>query len=82
MKLIFLLFLISFLTISSSCGIFKPPPIAYHCPEIILPNDPIPETNKLTDKSKPDEITKAWVYTAVSYRDWNRIVRKQIKNSR
>lgn len=64
-----------------SCSIFKPTPIAYHCPVIHLPPDPIISLNKINDKSKPDEIIKSWVYTAIAYKNWNKIVRKQIKNS-
>lgn len=74
----FYLIAIVFLT---SCSLIKPTPIAYHCPRIILPADPKPNTDKLTEKSKPNEVIKAWVSTAMAYRDWNRIVRKQIENS-
>lgn len=59
-----------------------PPNIAYECPEIILPHDPFVPIGSLTDKSKPDEVMKAWVATAIAYRDWNRIVRQQIDMSK
>ena len=60
----------------SSCA--KPTPVALDCPKIILPKDPIIPLSQLTDESKPDVVIKAWVATAMAYRDWNRAVRKQI----
>lgn len=67
--------------ILTSCSTVKPIPVAYDCPKLVLPADPITPIDKLTDKSKPDEVMKAWVSTAVAYRDWNRIVRQQVNVS-
>ena len=53
-------------------------PIVQKLPPIILPSDPVNYTKNLTLKSSPDEVIKAWVATAISYRNWNIIVRKQI----
>ena len=58
-----------------------PKPVAYDCPVIALPPDPVPEVSKLTVKSTDDEIIKAWVITAIQYREWNIIVRRQIAAS-
>lgn len=71
--------IMGFLTVTS-CTTSKPTPIAYDCPRILLPADPVIPIRKLTDKSKPDDVIKAWVATAVAYRDWNRVVRKQVNN--
>lgn len=65
----------------AACSTMKPVAIAYHCPKIVLPEDPIAPVDKLTDKSKPDEVMKAWVSTAIAYRDWNRVVRQQVSVS-
>lgn len=65
----------------SSCT-HKSEPIAYQCPPILLPPDPKAAVLKLTVKSSPDEVIKAWVATAVAYRDWNRIVKKQVNASK
>lgn len=56
-------------------------PIFYTHSKIILPNDPIVPISKLNDQSQPDEVIKAWVATAIAYRNWSRIVRKQIELS-
>lgn len=61
--------------------LFKPTPIVYKCPKIILPKDPISPVDKLNQNSKPNEVIKAWVITAIEYKNWNRIVRKQIEES-
>jgi hypothetical protein len=53
-------------------------PIAYECPKVILPADPILPIKTLTAKSTPDQVMKSWIATATAYRDWNRVVRKQI----
>jgi hypothetical protein len=77
MRNLWLLLLCSML---ASCST-TPTPVSYNCPVIILPPDPIPEVNKLTIKSKPNEIIKAWVATAVQYHDWNVAVHRQIEAS-
>lgn len=59
----------------------KAVPLAYNCPTITLPPDPIPVIRKLTAKSRPDEVMKAWVETAYQYRGWNQAVRNQIESS-
>jgi hypothetical protein len=64
----------------TSCTTIKPTPIAYKCPKIILPTDPVVPVHALNANSKPDDVIKAWVATAVAYRDWNRVVRKQISS--
>lgn len=76
-KVIYCLILILCL---SSCA--KPTPVVLDCPKIILPKDPIIPLSQLTDESKPDVVIKAWVVTAMAYRDWNRAVRKQIERSK
>ena len=58
-----------------------PTPIAYQCPHITLPPDPIPATTKLTSQSKPDQVVKAWVATTIAYKGWNTIVRQQVAKS-
>lgn len=65
----------------SGCALFKPTPVVYHCPKIILPEDPISPVDNLTQNSKPGDVIKAWVVTAIEYKNWNRIVRKQVENS-
>lgn len=47
-------------------------------PEIKLPADPENTVFKLNDTSKPNEVIKAWVVTAVACRDWSKTVKKQI----
>ncbi len=51
-----------------------------NCPTIVLPDDPRVPVKDLTLESTPDEVIKAWVATAYAYRDWNRVVRRQIEN--
>lgn len=60
----------------------RPYEVAFNCPFVELPPDPIPMTRKLTAQSKPNEVMKAWVITATDYRNWNIAVRKQINESR
>lgn len=55
--------------------------MSYNCPKIILPKDPDNVLKTITFESSPDEVMKAWVATATGYRDWNRVVRKQIGDS-
>lgn len=76
MKLLKTTLVIILLLSLNACGTI---PIAYNCPKIVLPPDPIIPISKLTDKSKPNEVVKAWIATATAYRDWNRIVRKQVE---
>jgi hypothetical protein len=66
------------LMIALLTGCFKTP-IAYQCPIIILPADPIPEIKKINKKSRNDQVVKAWVATAIQYKNWNEEVRKQIE---
>ena len=66
--------------IITSCA-HKPVPIAYHCPKIELPPDPISQTKRLNRNSRPDQVIKAWVATANEYKGWNKIVREQVENS-
>ena len=63
----------------TSCS--TPVKVAYECPRIQLPADPVAPVTKLTDKSTPDEVIKAWVATATVYRNWNKTVRKQVETS-
>ena len=65
----------------AGCVAPKPIPIAYNCPIIQLPPDPEIITRQLTDASRPDEVMKAWVATASSYYQWNRIVHQEIENA-
>ena len=65
----------------SSCA-SKPIPIQFNCPRIMLPPDPIEATKKLTAKSSPDTVAKAWVATTTEYKGWNIIVRKQLRASK
>jgi hypothetical protein len=60
----------------------KPTRLAYDCPRIELPPDPITTVTALNDESGADEIIKAWVATAYAYRGWNLVVRKQVENSK
>ena len=57
-------------------------PVAFKCPRIILPADPVPATRKLTPKSTPDQVVKAWVATSYLYQGWNKTVRQQVENSK
>lgn len=66
----------------SGCATNKPAIIQYSCPIITLPPDPISPLTKLTIESKPEEVVKSWIATACMYRDWNKIVRAQIRSSR
>lgn len=74
-QVILCFFIIAFTT---GCGTKAIQPIAYDCPKIKLPNDPIDYTKSLNEKSTPDEVIKAWVATAQSYKGWNKTVRRQI----
>ncbi len=67
--------------ISSCATENKPIKIVYHVPEIKLPPIPNAATNKLSDKSTPAEIMKAWVATATAYRGWSLTVKKMIDDS-
>ena len=64
----------------SSCA-SKPIPLSYNCPRIMLPPDPILPTRKLTTKSRPDQVAKAYRATVSALRGWNSIVRKQVQDS-
>lgn len=64
------------IAILSGCA-SKPIKIEYNCPTLSLPADPEIYTKKITDKSNPNEVMKAWVATAAGLRSWNLIVRKQ-----
>lgn len=68
--------------ICTSCSSVKTTPVSYQCPQIKLPADPVPATRHLTARSKPNEVIKAWVATALAYREWDIIVRKQVQNSK
>jgi hypothetical protein len=59
----------------------KPTRIAYDCPTIQLPDDPVAATETLTDESDAADVIKAWVATAYAYRGWNVAVRKQVESS-
>jgi hypothetical protein len=65
-----------------SCTTGKPTLVRYDCPEIVFPDDPPEYVSTLSDKSAPNEVTQAWVATALSYRNWNKAVRDQIKESK
>lgn len=65
----------------TSCSTPKPVPVSYDCPQIDLPRDPVPATRQLTVTSKPDEVMKAWVASAMAYKKWDEIVRTQVENS-
>ena len=54
--------------------------VVYDVPEINLPPEPKTHLQALTDKSTPDEVTKAWVAAAVAYKGWHDTVKKQIAN--
>ena len=69
--------LVASLLLTGCASEIEPVPVAYNCPRLMLPDDPVPATIQLTDKSTPDEVIKAWVATAYAYRGWNQIVRKQ-----
>jgi len=73
--------LIAFLILVLSGCATTPRPIVYNCPKIVLPPDPVPEVYKLTVKSKPGDIVKAWVATAIQYHDWNLAVHKEISEA-
>lgn len=64
-----------------SCTTQKPIKVVYDCPKIILPSAPIPPIKQLKNDSPPDEVIKAWVATAIVYRDWQSIVRRQVDAS-
>ena len=74
--------LFGFIVLINGCTMQKIAPVAYDCPQIELPPEPIPATRKLTNKSKPNEIIKAWVATAKSYHDWMTIVQIEVETSK
>lgn len=74
-------FVILVLTLCLCTCASKPTTIAYQCPRILLPPDPIPATAKLNPQSKPDQVVKAWVATTIAYKGWNTVVRHQIAES-
>jgi hypothetical protein len=63
------------------CASDRVDPIICQSPDIILPADPIPATRVLNKNSLPADVMKAWVSTALSYRAWNKTVRRQIEAS-
>lgn len=65
-----------------ACASNKVIPIAYNCPRVTLPPDPIPATKTLNAKSTPGDVMKAWVATAYAYRGWNMAVRRQVETSK
>jgi len=71
----------SFLIITS-CTTGKPELVSYHCPTVVLPDDPQEYVSSLNYKSQPNDVVQAWVATALSYRNWNRAVREQVSYSK
>jgi hypothetical protein len=67
--------IIVLLILISGCSGTK---IAFECPKVQLPPDPVLATSILTSKSQDDEIIKAWVASAASLKNWNRVVRAQL----
>ena len=59
----------------------KPIPIAYHCPVIVLPDDPKLTLKKLTVKSTPDQVVKACWIDVSNLRGWDLTVRQQLASS-
>jgi hypothetical protein len=57
-----------------------PKPIAYQCPAIQLPPDPVTPIRSIDSHSQPGEIAKAWVATAQAYMGWNSAVREEVEN--
>lgn len=76
------LFLIALLIFLFTGCATKPVPVAYDCPTLELPADPVPATRKLTDKSRPDEVIKAYVKTVRDYVSWNQVVRAEVETSK
>ncbi len=74
--------LLLFIALNCASCATKPIAVAYNCPQIVLPPDPVPATKRLTAKSNASQVMKAWVATAYAYRGWNLAVRKQIENSK
>jgi len=66
----------------SGCATEKPVQIMYNCPAIELPVDPEVPVKKLKKTSTPDQVVKAWVATAVAYREWNKNVRAEVNSLR
>lgn len=65
------------MSVTASCAV-KPIPVVYQCPNIQLPKEPKEYTSKLTQKSRPDEVVKAYYADLSSYKAWCEIVKKQL----
>ena len=70
--------LLVFLAIFASGCASKPIPVAYQCPKLRLPPDPILPIEKLKITSTPDQVAKACVATITSLRGWNSAVRQEV----
>lgn len=65
----------------TACSTTKPRPVAYQCPPVKLPSEPIEPILSLKQDSRPDEIIKAWVATATGYKAWHDTVLDQYPQS-
>ena len=61
----------------SACAT-KPIPIAYQCPRLTLPTDPVLELKTLTAASTPDKAVKACWADIMALRGWDSTVRQEV----
>lgn len=64
------------------CSTPKPQLVEFNCPTIELPPDPPEQVKKLSTKSTPDVVMKAWVLDAKDYKEWDRVVRDEVAESK
>lgn len=55
-----------------------PDPIAYSCPPILLPPDPINYTSRITTKMPPNLVVKYAAAELKSYKGWYKIVKREV----
>lgn len=56
----------------------KPIPVVYQCPVVKLPPEPVAHLSRLTNKSRPDQVLKAYVADLSAYKGWCHAVQKQV----
>lgn len=66
----------------NGCASQNPVPVAYDCPELELPPEPIAATQKLTVNSRPDEVVKAYVATLRNYKGWIQTVEAEVEKTK
>lgn len=72
-RIMFLSYVMLILTGCASSSI----PVAYQCPSIVLPSETNLNVSGLNEKSRPDEVIKAYVADLTNSRAWIKAVKEE-----